>query len=376
MKGSEIQSRMGALAMRKGDLNAATAAQQNAKTLAIDEAVQSYMADYDKNPQAFTDHLLRSANLDTKSLSVARDKKTGYFMVHTIGPDGDASAHKLNSAQVRQLALSEAYLRAGAHEKGLQLASGVNKDIAEAIARDNGIQLQSAQLNNTAAHYAAQDSRDQQRLGLYARSVAQATKPKEYMIENDQGQRAVFTPKFDANGQAILPHGWRFAMEDGQRGGKGLGLTKLDPAGTMYRDGNGSVVKLNDKGQYVSPDAPDTADGVMQMIAKTRPSLLKKYQGMISVAPDGLHLIVGSANDYRGARPDAQIPMFDPRDPKDLAELETTLDTQVAGDARANEVARALQKSGKVGAWRSGNPAQVANEKSRGPAIAPYSVGF
>lgn len=58
-------------------------------------------------------------------------------------------------------------MQAGAHEKGVATAATVDKDIADAIARDSATALQSAQGNNTATHYSRQDGNAAAMLGLH-----------------------------------------------------------------------------------------------------------------------------------------------------------------------------------------------------------------
>ena len=216
MKDSEVQGRMGALALRKGDIAGATAAQTNAKALKIDEGVQEYMQSYDKNPGAFNDHLMQLAN-DKKvpHLSIAKNPKTGYFTATVIDDNQIGTPVQLDGTQMRQLALSTAYMQAGAYDKGLGIAAGVNKDLADAMAKSDALKERAVQINNTGQHYAGMDARDQARLGIESARLTIAQQQARrgeavQLVDKDGNAHLYYLPTNTGPGEVKLPDGLFF----------------------------------------------------------------------------------------------------------------------------------------------------------------------
>jgi len=180
MKDSEKYTRMSGLAMREGNDAAALQFGEAARTTKIREGVGEFMKEYDAAPDKFDQHISRYANAKTSSLLLGDRDKEGYRQVLIRDANSDAKPVKLSPTDMRQLAMGYAHMQAGDNDGAMAIVKSVNKDLAEAIARDNATTVQAATLNNTATRYANQDDNaaarqdiDRERLSLAYRQAGE-----------------------------------------------------------------------------------------------------------------------------------------------------------------------------------------------------------
>lgn len=166
MKDSEKYTRMSGLAMREGNDAAALQLGEAARTTKIREGVGEFMKEYDAAPDKFDQHISRYANAKTSSLMLGDRDKKGYRQVLIRDANSDAKPVNLSPTDMRQLAMGYAHMQAGDNDGAMAIFKSVNKDLAEAIARDNATTVQATTLNNTATHYANQDDNAAARLGI------------------------------------------------------------------------------------------------------------------------------------------------------------------------------------------------------------------
>lgn len=166
MKDSEKYTRMSGLAMREGNDAAALQLGEAARTTKVREGVSDFMKEYDASPDKFDQHIARYANVKSSSVTMGQPDKKGYRYLTIVGPNADATTAKLSATEMRQLAMGYAHMQAGDNAGALEIFRSVNKDLAEAIARDSALTAQTTTTNNTAAHYANQDDNAAARLAV------------------------------------------------------------------------------------------------------------------------------------------------------------------------------------------------------------------
>jgi hypothetical protein len=164
----EAMRRTGKVKLGLGDTAGFAAAETAAKGFEWDDTVKKAIADFDKDPDGAGSSLMKNVNLNTKTFAaeplVVNGKTTGYRTL-VIKEDGTAVSKTISPAQMRTLAAAQAGLEVDPM-KALEMFRSVDKDIAEAVARENQLTAGATQAHNQATNYANQDSRDRIRLGM------------------------------------------------------------------------------------------------------------------------------------------------------------------------------------------------------------------
>jgi len=287
---AETEGLLGQIALAKGD--------HSGYATSLDRVRVAEMGQLDdevaKTPLADIEGLLTQTNTNQSNLPVlyTGKDKNGYEV--TLLGDGSepGGKFKLNEAQLRGLYRAQKLAEAGYGAESLAAMTGAHKEIGEHIARYNGLVSQNVQGSNTAMRYGNQDKhnadtlasqeayrKEQGRLGwakLQQDGAHQAAvrggiraQGRQYQVEDGNGRRGLFTPtRFDKDGLALLPDGYRYVTEDGQggRGGADAGL-KVNSDGSVIQ--NGVLYVPGSDGTYkpakgLGPSALDKALGALK----------------------------------------------------------------------------------------------------------------
>lgn len=287
---AETEALLGQIALAKGD--------HAGYATSLDRVRVAEMGQLDdevaKTPLTDIEALLTQTNTNQSNLPVlyTGKDKNGYEV--TLLGDGSepGGKFKLNEAQLRGLYRAQKLAEAGYGAESLAAMTGAHKEIGEHIARYNGLVSQNVQGGNTAMRYGNQDKhnadtlasqeayrKEQGRLGwakLQQDGAHQAAvrggiraQGRQYQVEDGNGRRGLFTPtRFDKDGLALLPEGYRYVTEDGQggRGGADAGL-KVNSDGSVIQ--NGVLYVPGTDGTYkpakgLGPSALDKALGALK----------------------------------------------------------------------------------------------------------------
>jgi len=236
------------------------------RTIKEDEVLASARADFFGGADQ-VETAVRYLNKNSGSLSLGpADPKTGMRSLSIVKADGDTLFPKL-SRQDQQTLFAASALMDINPERALQMMGAVNKDLAAAVAAENGMVNMVAGTNNTANHQARQDASAAVSAGASATNAKSAKDLRDAQIGviNDQGSRRQesaelaqayqdLTPEEQngAKGMAIMRQFNMLNIKDGAQVNLGM------PRGSG--SGNGGVLKAaveqkqNDDGSYTAFD--------------------------------------------------------------------------------------------------------------------------
>lgn len=236
---SEREAVYGRVAQLQGDIAGMRTADTNRRTFEFKEQFGKHLSEY----QDDADHVnegIKYLNKTDGIVTIAKPDKRGFSQISYVKDDGEAGFSRLSQAERAQIWAASQMM--GSHpEESLAVIRGINKDLGDAVAKSAATTLGVAKTNNDAAYHRGMLDNDAAKTSaMVAHYRGLTDRSKQYMIENDAGERGVFTPKaFDKNGNAILPQGFRFVLEDGQGRGRGAGGLdlKVNPDGSVIKDG-------------------------------------------------------------------------------------------------------------------------------------------
>lgn len=185
---------------------------------------------------------LATSQVNRMSASVTlgdRDPKTGLMRMSVVTGDGTSIFAKLTDYEQKQLFAGATML--GSHPmEALKVMSAVNKDIAEAVARDNNLTKFLADNNNDIASKTDSMNTNAAELGLRAQSNSisaangrQARVKPEVMI-NEKGETVIVDINalpYGADGTSTLPQGLRVPGKSISPSDYATGVQKLVEAG-------------------------------------------------------------------------------------------------------------------------------------------------
>jgi len=268
---SEREAVYGRVAQLQGDIAGMRTADTNRRTFEFKEQFGKHLSEY----QDDADHVnegIKYLNKTDGIVTIAKPDKRGFSQISYVKDDGEAGFSRLSQAERAQIWAASQMM--GSHpEESLAVIRGINKDLGDAAAKSAATTLGVAKTNNDAAYHRGMLDNDAAKTSaMVAHYRGLTDRSKQYMIENDAGERGVFTPKaFDKNGNAILPQGFRFVLEDGQGRGRaaaaGLDL-KVNPDGSVIK--GGKMYYPTGPGQYkeVSGLGPTTLDTALEAFTK------------------------------------------------------------------------------------------------------------
>lgn len=168
MSEAAIARRGGAIALRRNDMAGYREGLAFARNLESDDAFNAGVQAYMKDPQGVGQRL-STVNTTSKFITSApheqNGRKTGYQAVSIVRGDGTAKFTQYSPQQMARLAGAEALMPTNP-AKALEIIGSVDKDLAEAVARENAMTVQSITSNNQATHNANQDATSRERLSM------------------------------------------------------------------------------------------------------------------------------------------------------------------------------------------------------------------
>lgn len=146
LKRSEIAGRVGAIALKKGDMQGFLSAEQQRALHQEDELIADAMK-AEPDPE-----LAKYINSNHKSLTIGEPDKQGFRPMSIVKADGTALFHNLSAGEQKKLAAANALMQTNP-TRALQMMAEVNKDLALVVAQDNHLNVQAAQQDNTMAYH-------------------------------------------------------------------------------------------------------------------------------------------------------------------------------------------------------------------------------
>lgn len=254
---SEREAVYGNIARIKGDIAGMRQSDQNRAALKVKDAFSRYMKEFDADDGSHVDMAIRQLNTTDGVVTIGDPDKKGYRELSFVDRDGRGRFTRLSRAEQAQL-YAAGQMMAEYPEEALARISAVNKELGESLARANRDRIGVTGANNQANNLRNDDIRNDETLKLRREELAaneryraaslanqraglalsRNAQGRQYIIENGDGQRAIFTPtEFDKTGTAMLPPGYRFVQEDGQGRGRADQGLKVNPDGSVIKDG-------------------------------------------------------------------------------------------------------------------------------------------
>ena len=202
----------------QGNVEGLRTADADERGLNIGDRFQALASRTAQDPEAVVE-LSRRLNLDGNvplTVETPTDPKTGRLTgvarINLVKADGDTKPIVVQGRQLQQLMLATAYIEEGTPEdveKGLQLLAGIDGELAARVAQANRLNLDLAQLHNSAYGTQAQVRQGEERLGL-ARSEERRQAAAEWQIigtTQDRKGLLYFNPRTRQTETRPLPAG-------------------------------------------------------------------------------------------------------------------------------------------------------------------------
>lgn len=228
MTAQERYAGVGALAMRKGDYNAAMAASDKAGEIQEDQDVAAALK-HANDPEYIKRMTGRYNDSNLPILVGATDKK-GYtkLTVHTPGSTEPAREVMLSPSDRMNIAAGDALIGMGKASKAMAYFDKVDKSVREAIGLFNDATTKGATVNNAAQSAENTDAYRQSELGIRRQQLGmegarlalaqqQARKGDAVqLVDKDGNAHLFYLPTNTKSGEVVLPPGMKFASQKPQ----------------------------------------------------------------------------------------------------------------------------------------------------------------
>lgn len=200
----ELAQRGLRVAAARGDVNQVMAAKQAMNTAEEDEI----FAKADITPENIAWLNANNSKLGIVPLKDKRGNVTNYRITDYANA-GDPRDFNLSKADSKKLAGAVALMERNP-SRALEIISGIDKQLAETVARENGITTSIVQTGNQAARYLSAEEQDRTRTGI---AFGQANRPQYLQLINERNEPVLVDqnrlPQKD--GVLQLPPGLRMA---------------------------------------------------------------------------------------------------------------------------------------------------------------------
>lgn len=312
------------VAIAKRDATSAASIGEQLRTAEDDDFIASALKGYTGAPEQIGG-AAAYLNTNSKRVTMGAPDKNGFVRLSVVGTDGGAEFLKLNRQdQARLYAAAQLMERNPA--RAIEIMSSVNKELASAIAQENGLvgtvttnanDVASKSGNLSVAQQNA-DTLEKYRSQLGAAASARATggaAAEEFqrkvdgvlegyqaaMASGSKKAAAIYAREYDQL-RATAPKGLRTppalsSLNNAQKTqGSGKAFEKLPEQGTVVADENGTRLVYSNNGYPILPGGADPYDfgkvsaerGVDQNMLE-----LGREKGLVSVHEYGRHITLG-----------------------------------------------------------------------------------
>ncbi len=353
------------MAILKGDTEGFARHKQTAADFDYEDGFNGHMktalsAD-DKQRAALFDPLVGYLNDNNKQITMGDPDAKGFRDLAITTAGGKAMFARLSKQDQAKLYAAHMMMESNP-TKAMAVMQSVNKDLAAAIASDNGIYKTLADAGNDAAgkrHTAQHQDATLAETAQYRKGVLANAERGLKLQENRADRESWEVIGTDPEtGKPVLMNRYdgtqkfgdgNVILKGGRGAGAGDGKFRPDPEPGTTGTINNQRGKWSVDGKFYHIDA-DT-DPMATLTAK-HPNLVREFGDKLSITPDGRGVFIGTAEDYE--RMGGRVTAFDYKNPKDLKELYNSLRTQSKGAASAEEQALAFSKSGAVPSRNTG----------------------
>lgn len=266
-----------------------------------DDTFAKHYKSYSGSPEQIAD-AAKHINTNSKAITLHEPDKQGFRQMSVVSPDGTATLLKLGKHDQAQLWAASQMMDLDP-QKALAIMHGIDKNLAAAVAAENGIVDKVGQHQNTMAYNKGQLAEAQQRTAIAAGARSDANKARERenwapigASEDDKG--LLFLNRQTGRTEVRpLPAGTSakdlFAKLTGKKGSSEDGFTKVPEDGSKVRDSRGNVFTYSD-------GEPIMRGGIAP---KERPTVMKKLnlpaqaETLLKWEPGGRYVTVPDDND-------------------------------------------------------------------------------
>ena len=162
MTENDVMSRMQPIMLRQGNVSGWSELQNRIDSNRFDEEFLARMKNNKGRPD-LDKEVLPHLNLNSPRVSFAKDldakgRPTGYTVL-AVDEKGEGKKIPLSTLQMQEVAsLGQMLYENPKHaQRILQRIGAINKDLAEAVARENGLNIETTKVNNQGAHFKHSD---------------------------------------------------------------------------------------------------------------------------------------------------------------------------------------------------------------------------
>lgn len=251
--GAAAEELLGRIALTKGDTAGFRAAQTNARTFREDDIFKSRLQEFKGTPEQIGS-TMSYLNQNSRSVTMGKPDKDGFVQLSVVKPDGEAAFTRLTKQDQAKL-----YAAAGLMEvnpqRAFDMMAQVNKELAVAIAAENGMNVELTKAGNDVAAKRGTLANQRTELGIKRDSAAAtADYYKQRGASERMGAAQYFTGQ-DGNTYASVPRMGKngLTFETVQVNPQGVKLTKVGGGADMKPADvkeEGTKVTIGGKLQY------------------------------------------------------------------------------------------------------------------------------
>lgn len=235
--GASAEEILGRIALTKGDTQGFRASQLAARTFREDDLFKEKLKEFTGTPEQIGS-TMSYLNQNSKSVTMGKPDKDGFVQLSVVKPDGDAAFARLTKQDQAKL-YAAGHLMEVNPQRAFDMMAQVNKELAIAIASENGLNVDLSKGANDVAAKKGKLGVDREELGI---KRGQAAATAEYYKSRGDAERmgsAQYFTGADGNTYASIP----------KMGKNGLQFetVRVNPEGVkMTKVGSGADAKPTD----------------------------------------------------------------------------------------------------------------------------------
>ena len=253
--------------------------------------------DFSKHLKAFNsgaapiDDVVGYINGTSKTITAAKDGN-GFMRLSVVTPDNKAQFLKLNKADQAQM-FAASQMMDQDPTRALAIIKGINKDLAAAVAAENGVTTKVAESDTDAAYKGGMLGESKARTGLAQQRASMDRMGSAQYFTGEDGNTYAAIPQMGKGGLTfqtvqVNPEGVKMAKA-GAGGKPAPEMAKLPDDGTKVRDRKGNVFTYQGGEPIAQGGVPPTE----RSKALVRMGLPPVAEAMVTWAPGGRYVTVG-----------------------------------------------------------------------------------
>lgn len=201
--GADAEEILGRLALVKGDTAGFRASQVAARTFREDDLFKNRLKEFTGSPEQIGS-TMSYLNQNSRSVTMGKPDKDGFVQLSVVKPDGDAAFARLTKQDQAKL-----YAAAGLMEvnpqRAFDMMAQVNKELATAIAAENGLNVDLTKAGNDVASKKGTLANQREELGIKRGQAATTAEYYRNRTSMDRMGSAQYFTGADGNTYASVP---------------------------------------------------------------------------------------------------------------------------------------------------------------------------